>query len=656
MANRSLGTLTLDLIAKTAGFVRGMDAAERSADKSTKKIKGAFSGLKGAITGAIAGVSIAATIRAIVDNTIEAENALRQLEARLKSTGGIAGVSSQELQDFSKELQSVTTFGDDAIIAMQGVLLTFTNIRGNTVKDATRAILDLSTAMGTDLQSSAVLVGKALNDPVKGATALARAGVQLSASQKQLIKDFVAVGDVASAQQIILEELTTQFGGAAEAAANTFGGSIKQLQNAFGDLLEADGGLGDATTAVQELTDLLKDPATVQAAQTLTSAIITAFKGATEAITGTVNVVRFLGEEIASEIGGAAIDDIVRLEEELQEVEELRRTGLGNSDFLNRLRFFGPKGAVEWYSNEELDAVIKEIQGKIAAARAAEEQRAAVAPGAVAGTTTPPGGTPPPGVALQEIRVTIPKRDTDALAKFYEDLDNLTETQTEKALESYAEQREALEQLWLRGLIGAETYNARLEEINDELLPEIEVTVKKIPPVWKKATEEISEFQKQAARNTQDILGDTILGAIEGRTTDVLDAFTDMLNKMVAQAIAADIAGKLFGEAGGGEKGSTGLVDTFLGFLGGYFGGGKAAGGPVYPGTAYPVGERGPELFMPRAAGTIIPNHQLARAGGAGGGVTQIIQVTGTVNQRTARQLNLESARQQRIAQARFGG
>ncbi len=41
------------------------------------------------------------------------------------------------------------------------------------------------------------------------------------------------------------------------------------------------------------------------------------------------------------------------------------------------------------------------------------------------------------------------------------------------------------------------------------------------------------------------------------------------------------------------------------------FGGPRAAGGPVYPGLAYPVGERGPELFMPRQAGTIIPNHRI---------------------------------------------
>jgi len=38
------------------------------------------------------------------------------------------------------------------------------------------------------------------------------------------------------------------------------------------------------------------------------------------------------------------------------------------------------------------------------------------------------------------------------------------------------------------------------------------------------------------------------------------------------------------------------------------FGGGRHAGGPVYPNNSYLVGERGPELFVPDTAGTILPN------------------------------------------------
>jgi len=58
-------------------------------------------------------------------------------------------------------------------------------------------------------------------------------------------------------------------------------------------------------------------------------------------------------------------------------------------------------------------------------------------------------------------------------------------------------------------------------------------------------------------------------------------------------------------------------------FIGGLFGGGKALGGPVSGGNAYVVGERGPELFVPRASGAIVPNDRL------GGGGTFYIDARG---------------------------
>jgi hypothetical protein len=79
-------------------------------------------------------------------------------------------------------------------------------------------------------------VGKALNDPIKGVTALGRAGVQFTAQQKEQIAALVESGDVAGAQTIILQELETQFGGAAEAAANV--DPYTQLANEVGNLSE----------------------------------------------------------------------------------------------------------------------------------------------------------------------------------------------------------------------------------------------------------------------------------------------------------------------------------------------------------------------------------------------------------------------------------
>jgi hypothetical protein len=73
-----------------------------------------------------------------------------------------------------------------------------------------------------------------------------------------------------------------------------------------------------------------------------------------------------------------------------------------------------------------------------------------------------------------------------------------------------------------------------------------------------------------------------------------------------------------FGSAVGGAIGAVG------GFLG--FGGGRAMGGPVSANTAYVVGERGPELFVPGNSGTIIPN------GGGGGGTTINLTVNGAID------------------------
>jgi hypothetical protein len=74
-----------------------------------------------------------------------------------------------------------------------------------------------------------------------------------------------------------------------------------------------------------------------------------------------------------------------------------------------------------------------------------------------------------------------------------------------------------------------------------------------------------------------------------------------------------------------------GAVGGAIGALG--FGGGRANGGPVSGGTAYMVGERGPELFVPKGSGTIVPN-------GAGGGTTINLTVNGAIDsESTARQI-----------------
>jgi hypothetical protein len=63
--------------------------------------------------------------------------------------------------------------------------------------------------MGTDMKGAAIQVGKALQDPVHGISALRRVGVNFNESQVETIKKLVETGQAAKAQGLILAELNT---------------------------------------------------------------------------------------------------------------------------------------------------------------------------------------------------------------------------------------------------------------------------------------------------------------------------------------------------------------------------------------------------------------------------------------------------------------
>jgi hypothetical protein len=161
-----------------------------------------------------------------------------QLAAVIKSTGGAAGLSAEQIKGMAKELQGVTNFSDDAILSGQNLLLTFTNIGEDVFPRATETMLDMATALGTDAKSGAIQLGKALNDPTEGISALTRVGVTFTEQQKEQIKAMQEAGDMAGAQTVILDELQKEFGGSARALADP----ADQLKNAFVDFKEVVGG------------------------------------------------------------------------------------------------------------------------------------------------------------------------------------------------------------------------------------------------------------------------------------------------------------------------------------------------------------------------------------------------------------------------------
>ena len=236
-------------------------------DKSNKKIqtmRGSVTALSSKFLGLTAGVASAAYgMKKLADGAlyfIGLANIQEKAEAKLgqvlKSTGHAAGFSLKQLKNYASELQGVTTYGDETTLSMLAVLATFKNIKGDEFKRATELIMDMSVALDQDLKSASIMVGKALNDPISGITAMNRAGIQFTKDQKETIRTLVEENRIMEAQKIIMDEMAGQFGGTAKAAAKTFGGEMEKLKNEIGDLGEA---LGKRLTpAAKELVNTFR--------------------------------------------------------------------------------------------------------------------------------------------------------------------------------------------------------------------------------------------------------------------------------------------------------------------------------------------------------------------------------------------------------------
>jgi hypothetical protein len=145
----------------------------------------------------------------------------------IKQTGGAAKLTAEQVSRLSTSLSNKTGIDDEVIQKGQNVLLTFTKIhdeagKGNDVfSRASMAMLDLGTVFGSS-DAAAMQLGKALNDPVKGITALGKAGVSFSVDQQVAIKTMMAHNDILGAQKIILGEVEAQVGGTAAASSTAY--------------------------------------------------------------------------------------------------------------------------------------------------------------------------------------------------------------------------------------------------------------------------------------------------------------------------------------------------------------------------------------------------------------------------------------------------
>lgn len=254
-----------------------------------------------------AGIAAAAGLAVVTAAAIKAikefaavEQAQIRLEAVLKATGNAAGITGQQLASFAEELERATLFSAEQIREAEAAMLTFKSVTGETFFQAIKLAGDLSATFGGDLNSSVLQLGKALEDPINGLSALRRVGVSFTANQRELIESLVESGEIMKAQGVILEALEGQVGGVAkQLGTQGMAAAFDQAKDAAGDFFE-------------ELGARIADTGIVQSA----------LNGITSAIDGVTNAIKRSDSDDGG-LNGSTLDAMKRVAEEAR--QEARR-------------------------------------------------------------------------------------------------------------------------------------------------------------------------------------------------------------------------------------------------------------------------------------------------------------------------------------------
>ncbi|MDD3029238.1 MAG: phage tail tape measure C-terminal domain-containing protein [Alphaproteobacteria bacterium] len=180
-------------------------------------------------------------LKSVFSATMEEEKVQNRLQGVLKATGYAAGLTKKDMVDLADEIEKTTLASSEDITGAAAIMATFRSVSGDTFKKSIRLAQDMTSVFGNDLRSAATQLGKALEDPVKGVSALSRVGVTFSDAQKEVIARLVETGKQAEAQKIILDALEGQVGGSGRAESQGLTGATHSLSVAWDDMLKTIG-------------------------------------------------------------------------------------------------------------------------------------------------------------------------------------------------------------------------------------------------------------------------------------------------------------------------------------------------------------------------------------------------------------------------------
>lgn len=671
MASRSLGTLTVDLIAKVGGFTKGMTQAEREAAKSSKAIQARLKKLATGIDAAFK-LAAAAAVAAFGAISVGVGNAINRMDDIVKAAQKV-GVSSES---FSKLAYAAELSGVD-IAQLEGAMAKLAKSQ-DMAAQGSKEQLDIFKALGIEFQradgtlrsTDEVLADIADKFQVlpDGSSKTAAAMALLGRSGAQLIPLLNGGSEGLATMGDELERLGGVVTPEAARQAEKFNDDITRLKTAANGLWQA--------LAVDLLPDLIK----------FTDELVESAKegeGLAQTARDVADGIRAMGTaaQFAVDLVQALTNGVIGLYNAAKGLEQFSLNGavariFGPEEFTFRedfrnagVAFEGVAGA---FDNGGSGSTGFDFEASLAAGEALAEQgrqaeAAAVAEKALADALKFQREEQERATAARRADAEARKAASELAKRENEEL----EAQKKLAEQVYEQQAE------LRRLAGEERQEREQAlGVGRQLLSdlEFELELMKMSNAERATAIQLRGLDAEAVRQYGDAIRqaneeieaqieqirgqDFFRGELKGLFTDVvsgaesakdaIDSFFDNLRLRAIEALAENLINQLFGKTGTTDGGMAG--DGWASWLGSLFGGARADGGPVSAGKAYLVGEEGPELFRPRGAGQIVPAAQTAAMASAqrGGDMTVVIQ--GATSGRSIERIRIERDRAQRRA------
>ena len=537
-------------------------------------------------------------LKAVVGVVGRAEQQFLKLEAILKATGNSAGLSLVEIKNLSAEIGIATLASTQKVRDAAGILLTFKSVQGDVFRDALKLTQDLAEVGFGDLKTGATQLGKALEEPIVGLGALRRVGVSFSESQKEQIKLLDLTGQKVKAQEIILKALNEQVGGAGVKAATGLSGAIDSLQEKFVMFFEK---TKTGKLVVDLLTRSLNFLSDKMGEFDKEASALETFKEVEESL----KTIRTQFDEMRDKID----DAIVPAQSDLDRYDELKTL---ISEHLAQLEVLRMEEERDFHRKKKNTS---DLEKELTALEKVAEQSA----------------------LKREMRF---KREIEDLGKTKVELKELNEIRKiEDAL--LAKIGSMSEKAQVVAIAEAE----KQKEIVKERIKQNQVFIEQQERLDKAASSVGQTFAS---------VGDKINDAMARGKLATLD-FTDILREMIIEIqkmifkimVLDEIQRKIEDrmKKGGGTD--------FLGkIVGSIFGNKKpqAGGGSTQNNSPRLVGERGPELFVPNAAGKIVNNADTKSSMSGGGGVSVVQNLNfavGITNTVRAEVMNMLPAIQQ---------